>query len=788
MQKEEIGGDISTMTRNTIGRFIKLKTNPVYYAIERLVNEKSEVLKPYNLKCVKNFNNNVYYIEFSDTPTYQIYGSTYKFTERHLTIHEHFKDNANGLSFAHYTERYRQNNGGTVVIHVYFDRHAYYLDIQIKQHADEQKNGNGIKLAVHPDIEELIRKNSEKANELLQCLIVETEKFHVSALARAKKIEQSLTLISKQLKQNSIQGYIEKGSKYIDAIAEANKYASQGHDKRGSLMAKQIAFLTSLNIAAENDTQVEDKQSMSEHLIAATIPTNQNKSAMADFIHIINEVEKLKIQNANIVAEPSEVSQVINRCRKTKEIQLQLLALSAKFNLIPEKDRTQLNDLLIALEIDANLLPLFKKVFWEGNVEAVKELYSYIEDRLDFKFFIKDIFTKFIESPPNKEQEPAFTAVFNFLYKKSPNYRSMVKSSFLLPGADYFYSLLASAAYHDNLFAFKLLLEHGANPNGIGAIVNKVKIPNIFVLNILMMTPTPVKLIYLELLIEAGATYTCNVQPLVKNDPGTSINIGFFDSTKDIIGHMQKIIKTYCKDFETTIKDLMACGDFIVWCLLNHQYEVIELNVSKLTLRECLVCLAILTRETDVIHLAFSSNPGCKVVNDYQEAISLSKEIKSSVGRFYTLIFVMNGDHKRQSLLEKLIKNIHEKRRELQTTHPDLLQKLHSDLYKTGVSKQYSDPACFTTLMGCIYFLTFDPEPTARTYEQIMQLYCHKAVFHKKLGISLNHNCYDAAYEIATESRFSEALQKTPLFQFIIKNRQTKPNDPSPSQKILLQK
>jgi hypothetical protein len=203
---------------------------------------------------------------------------------------------------------------------------------------------------------------------------------------------------------------------------------------------------------------------------------------------ILSLETELKLLIEELKKSANDINLLIKRNELITQIRLGLLTIYSDLQSLTRGQKNKLNKISKAndLALNQDLKEIFIAEFWIGNIDSVKLLYPHIENQITFEFLSNNIFQPLIfQTPKSQEHESKLRMVFDFLYQESSQYRYqfITNNKCILYKADnekVYKSLLIRTCQQENLFAFKLLLVQGMNPNDIGILVNDVQIPVLF--------------------------------------------------------------------------------------------------------------------------------------------------------------------------------------------------------------------------------------------------------------------------------------------------------------------
>jgi hypothetical protein len=754
---------------------IRLKVSCLYSTLEDLKKLESPLLSDITLKY--GVNKPVIYIYFNTDPIYNIYHHEYQFKERHLTIHKFYKESSerirNGLSIAHYTETYScTKDNKQIVIHVYFDNQGFYQYTQIKQYEGKRNEANFVKLSCHSESEKLFRENAQDASDFLQELINQNQKLCHEAMLNAESIELKLSNISQTFENVSIQLYQQTADEFIKAIEQINRHNDNHDDKRDLLVKQQMEYILNSNLnnkeaPAESEAETTKEQDSKTTPIQKQVKIKKHKQYEYDKILSL-EIELNSLTN-ELQKSKNDISLLIKKSELVTQIRLMLLIISSDFPFLKLNQKNRLNQLSKNLVFNQDLKKVFIEEFWKGNIEGVKLLYPHVERQITFMFLSENIFWPLVfRIPSSQEYESKLRIVFDFLYKESSEYRFVLSNKRLLlyakEGKCGLFSLLVHACHEGNLFAFKLLLEQGMNPNDTGLLIGEVHIPALFCIS---DQEDSTRHVYLQEALKFGAHYNCK-PALLSIDYKRSKHLNIKLDTKSL-----SILNTTLKTkVSKELNEVLDCQHFLHWLCSTDCFVESELFLPQLTFIDALSVFVNLSSRTNIRqrHLLPGNRIGCMVAKNLQDVATITTNVIDFSTKLYSILIYSEGPSPHINLIEKLADNVQNQIQHLTTAHPDLLKKIYDDLY-TAAKSASMEKHYVWQFDACLYLLVCEPNPTVMTYQSIMQIYCHLAGRAAKNTInnSFSMYFYNIAKNIAELSAFAFQLKSTPIYQHIKK-------------------
>jgi hypothetical protein len=813
----------------------KIKESALYHTVLKLKNEKNYILSRFKIakRCSKD--GQVFYIKFATKPSHHIF-QNYQFSESHLTIHQYFQDKSkfsiNGLSLAHYTEIYKDDQAEKqIVIHVYFTNQGFYQHTQAKQYTGDRINQNFIELELDAYSDNLIRENSKTASVLLIQLLEDTHSFYTQSLVKAHEIDTKLQVISKRFSKKSVIDYINLAKDLIKAIEEINLFSVFNiKDRRDKIIKKHIHFLQSTYLSSKqldfrlgvekrapgvytlvqedasdenNNAENPSAKSIEETLIKGntternedsketigvaikkTAAKKQKRNAKKDkdeqielLDYITSQENNLKKLNSEIENTPHEVHLRIHREETVKNLQLSLLKFSNFISFTQKHNRKRLDALSDFLDKDEGLLDVFIKEFWLCNLNAVQELFPHIQHCLSGIILCKILPGLINFYPSNEEIKIKLKKVFDFLYQNSGQYRFLVSIGLLLKWevSELCTSLLFAACTKKNLFAFNLLLEHGAHPNSVGLFIDNIQIPAIYLitLNADSLETMP----YLELALKHGGHYTVKPKSTSAYIPDSYCKfLKKYGITKYSNDHnLKELGKNNVIDDGSFKNQIMRCKNLIDFCFLFDRYLVLEKLLPQMKFKDTLKVLAKITNQKTIRtrHIIPSAEVGCKVVKNHSDLEMVTREKYDNDLKRYSILVYSDQPNMETCLdiIEKLVNDLQIKRQLLTEKFPEALKKIQEDFLEATrqVPANHKDMWIFDAFR---HFLLLESEPTFMTYQMLMQLNCRRAIFIKKSRPAGDNEFlieYYLAGLLAESSQFAKQLMATPLYAFIVK-------------------
>jgi hypothetical protein len=760
----------------------KTKQNPLYFVVSKFMDS----LKSPDLKIIRveEFNKSVYYIKFENAATHHIY-SGYTITERHLTIHKDFKEEyhnfKNGLSPAHYTEINSSSDGfKQIVVHLYFDRQGFYKYIQIKEFEGKRQEGKFIELHINSHIENCLRENSKEVSDLLKKILLLKEREYQSIIESAVQIEKTLDGISSEFKKNSIKTYVTKAKEYIRLLQEANNYSYSIHRKRVEIMEKQIEFLIEKydSLRTKPVSNDETNPALSENITTANQKNNKEKNASLNttlidksYENILQTYRKLTGLMHESKKSPSNIHILIAEHNLIKEIQLKILTLPS---IISSDKKEHLQKIINKIDLKNNttrLKDIFVDRFWKGDLESIKLIYPFIEHSLDYEFYGFEIIHKLLTYIPSSDREETkLKSVFDYVYRKSEffkyNFHNQIISLYLCNG--FYYSILSFTLILDNLFAFKLILEYGANPNSPGMLIGNIEIPATYLIA-LFKNPE-----FIQEAIKHGAHYSIQARRI-----GTNVNqvkkpfrLTQANSLKVIKNHDQILRKL---GFNT---ECLISKDLIEWLNEFGSFSEIKHFIPQFKFGDLLYALSLVSNYPEIKQrtLVPSSLTGYRVAHNRQELDKIASEmLNPSIGHVM-IIFFSETECSMSDIIDKLVYELQCKFEFLLNHEPHTLNKLLDHLHSTNqnLSKLlaiFPEEAIGAWQFDAHIFLLLMYPPTFMTYQAIIQVFCFQAAYIAKSNPMLSFEVCLRAKHIADTCCFADELKPTRIYQYLSKRK-----------------
>jgi hypothetical protein len=783
----------------------RAKQNPLYFVLSQPINLNVSSAVKIKIQHVEEFNKQVYYIELLGNPTSHIY-SGYAFDQRHLTIHKYYKEQnqnfKNGLSPAHYTEVYLSLvDTKQIVIHVYFDRHGFYKYIQIKQFGGKRQENNFIELEVNSYIENHIRENSKGASYLLKTILFQKDELYRSILNSANQIEEELETISLNLEKNSIKNYIISANKHIKILQDADNYSNDTHEKRIEIMKKQIEFLAEKynSLCKEDSPNVETNLTLTEEQTITNRKYNKKKEMKKlllnqdlinkSYMDILNSQQILINLTNRLKKSPTHIRLLIEQHEFIKEIQLKILTVSSFITL---DQKNNLQKMIKALDLKNNinhLQEIFIDQFWKGELESVKLIYQSIGHLRSFtcEYNIYNALPEF--KPDSKAHEQKFKATFDFLYKNSVFLKTHFDSQhvimyFSMDEYTAITSALVRASLNNNLFIFKLLLEYGINPNSIGMIIGNIQTPAIYPI------ASEARPEFIQEAIKHGAHYSLETEHVTMDyKPGKKFSNSSPIATVKHLKQQEEILKE--NGFNT---DILKCKNLIEWFRYQRSSPAIGYFVPQFKFEDLLYAFSLFTNRSEIItrHFLTSRVTGFRVIHNKNERAKITAgllEIDPSKN-LYSILFFSDQENFSLDHIEKISNELKCKFEFLLEHEPKVLEKICENLQMTNKQlsrlRANSDKDIPWQFAAYLFLLVLDPNPTAKTYQAIMQAYCFEAAYYKVYRPTYSLELYCRSKAIAESSCYANDLQITPLYEFICKHVPFNRNQNSHSNEGLL--
>jgi hypothetical protein len=763
---------VTKKTRNSS----KMLSNPLFNTISAL--KKSKEISSLSIKHSCTATGDVYYISLL-TPVNPLFNSDFKFEDSHLTVNEYYKKNKiginNGLGTIHYTEVY--NNPVTseaLVIHAYFTKQGLFQHTQAKIYPNGRIRENGKVVILSPTQLAQLRETVEQSSATVQFLVNKNQTFYNQALDSARQIEAQMKIIAATKKTRD--DYYNQAQNYIDKIREINLFSYGAEDPRGEWMAQFIAKMKNM----EEDFQTE-KVEIATPIVVSEInqspPNEREANPVTEALSIAKEDNTKKVSKkyldikmlVNNVADiqlkikknPSDVLLLIDCNELMNELNLQLLLVSSNLSNLTKKQRKDINRWINLDYTKPDLVAIFFDHFWKGDIDIIELLFPHVGHLIKINH-ITDLLIKLVDSQPKLHLQENLNKAFNFLYENSANYNFAFQiADILLSNAQtkISRSLLLIAFVNKNLFAYKILLEHGISPNALGFWYCDQKLANINAMvayghNDLVLLP------YLQLAILHGANY-CNVL--------ASFNINTRKSSNEV----HKILKASNPNL-SALEELktLSTQTIIERCCNYKLYQSLELFLPQMTLEHLLDAAGYITNRKAIVkrNLVPSIEHGCKVV-DAQNLPKATLEVSDHSKKFKLYSVLISGENSEKETLEflaRLLELIKSKINFLSENSPEELKCLQEESLEDtkNINSQNKHSYKFDR---CLFLFMLDPKPDSMKYQSLMQLYCRQARYSKQLFLyKLDETVLSIARCLAEDSVFSKFLVKTKLYAYIL--------------------
>lgn len=772
------------------------KRSALYNTVEHLDKTKHATLRKYTVKHAIHEKRNAFYIHFKQEPKHNLFQNLgFKFSDAHLTIDEIFRESdstkSRGFMMAHSTVIYiHPETRQQIVLHVYYDRFGQVKDIQAKL---VDKNGSALPYELNPILKSLIEENITPARQLLKELLQENENLFRDAKEKADKLEVKLASMHLKLNKSTAQSWINLAEEFISAIDLLNRYSDTNIDKRGQFIKNQLDQLKLF--MAENDEPVKKPtsgkqkappQPSTQPVVELTASPQNKKNMLFDSaISLGQKCQQLKSNSALSHGVELTVKQfsIIN------EIQVKLVCISNFFDSLTKKQQGRLNSLceeVASVEIPTQL---FLAEFWRGNLENVVKLYPHVAQAMSWNFIVEILYKLCETIPKTEEEQRKLKAVFDFMYENSSCYRWTLNSQnrklFVhhVPTDDLSIkftkgSLLTYACCDRNPFAYELLLQHGANPNGISHVRDAMAIPELLTALLLDRDePFP----FVKLLLQHGADANCEITP----DTGRKLPY-FLDQQVSGTQAMQSVKKVERKQ-RVAVKpeqDLLESVDFGIPSVFVHacRFKLIRslpLLLPHVSLTDLMLTLVKLTGEPPIsqCYVTSSQVPGCFVAPSAEVCEQLYEQYhdENQSSPYYAIIFFTDEPDPLIDVIALLIASIKEKITLLKQKDPKAFDSLLDEFINQGTSlaqRNGVNQKMISHYESCVFLLSFEPIQTRETHEKIVVLYFNignflRASSDQTMQIHAERY-YSLALELALNSAFNDYLSSRPVFSSVL--------------------
>lgn len=748
--------------------------NPLYNTLILLQKKKHPLLQNIKLQHKNGKDGGVYYISLSK-PKAPLSYSDFEFKECHLTVHQHYEKDKdgirNGLGTIHYTECYeRASAQEQLIVHVYFSKQGIFQYIQTKLYSDNQTRDHGVEVTLASPQLMQIRENSVEPGQTVLKLALEHYQLYLDAVKTANQIEADLKLSYSATNRFSIGEYVKNAEKFIAAINLINQLSDAAKDQRGKLMAAQIKSITKTLTDFEHDEEPKDLVIVDEKRPAATnnsekdrgIPPasragkDKKEQTLLQYEAVNALVQDMTAVTAKLKLQPSNVSLLVKQWELANQLNLQLLILSSMSSCLNKTIKQKIKSWASIANQKSNLLDVFLESCWEGQLEAVQELYP-IVGHLVNHIHISDLLFKIAGNITPESEQKGRTETFNFLYEKSSMYRFFIHSTSIMSGSNgTFISLLVIAYLTNNMFAYQLFLEQGVDPNSPGAVQDSVQIPGIAVMCIPVEDVGPP---FLELAIQYGGHYTANSKAV------------YLDKRNSTRG-----VENYLKSSHSEKPGLKALKNLhdstiIEACCNMDNYKALSLFMPQMSFEDQLEVLSRLTSNSFVYKrfIVPSTQHECDVVTDFKNLNKVQEKFLDNefTVRLFSFLIYSKGHDECLKLIEQLIDPVKSKIHALAKDAPAELLKLQTDALAETRHITVENKMAYK-LDRSLFLFMMDPNPNFMKYQSLMQLFCRNASLMSKRSLfGADKNMYALAKHIAEKSIFASELQKTPLYKFV---------------------
>lgn len=772
-------------------RATHLRVSPLYNTVEQLIKTKSPNLASVKCEKVARFNKKVIYLHFPSKPISVAFEEGYVFKERHLTIHQYYKNKevSHGLSIAHYTEVY--NNPVTNkqrVVHFYFNSKNELLYPEVKEYVSGREGGFD-KIAMRQEVRDFLKEDRQEVVLLLNKLLMATQSLYQQASEEANKLEKELQEITTNLSPDSIVRYLKVAKQFIEAVNKINSYTEKDFDTRNKIVAGHITHLEGVLANFNKSETVTDHEGQADNLENTSQGENPVSIAKDPKTKVKEKLDKLFLEGTTLRSRYTELNEKIRTGNKDVSLLIQreemydhlkifLFELSLHTPICTKNQKETIKKLSNNLTKSEGLVDIFKKEIWLGNLSFVKELYPYVKRNLDLTFWI-GIITDLVKEhiPRTTDEEDRLRAVFNFLQDESEIYRFVLQGcgTFLIGNekGDKFLSFLVIAYLADNFFAYSLLLSHGVKINGYGMIINDYEIPAIFV--IAGVKDLNFKKRYLD---------------LVRNEIDFNFKVQRIDTSEELgewskkLGRKNRELLLASRRFFNAAQNNEAVfygfareQTLIEFCARGSHLAEIEYFLPHMGIEHVLAALSIIIqqKQTFLRYVLPARSHGFDLCHSNYLAIKsfLLYELESEDQKYFTVLWYTE-DTERLRLVEKLYQLFLGKFKTLKKHSPQLLSSVYDRLYASADSlrraKQFSHN--IWQFDACILYLLCET-PSPHIYQRLMKIICEQALEIKQSSPAgpppkRYYALYRLASWLAETTSFAKELQTTPLYAHVL--------------------
>jgi hypothetical protein len=657
----------------------------IYFLIKKLTDGNHELVAPFNLKNPRNQINSddakAYLLKFPEAPVEQLFSNLgYQCNERHLRIDKKYMQG----SAAHYTEHYLNSETQQLItVHVYFSEKG--TSIQLSDNSIE----------INEDLHYRIMQNTYSAHQLYLLLKIMNAQELTTKLNEANALENQLTAKSSDLntKEDYI-AYIEMAEKFIELIKQVNLHNDDQKDTRGVLIQKRIDYLNLLlvkqsSIQVNNDTATETVSSVSTAPVSSTdekrkkssekkIDKNETRDQRIEELCKLESEYQLALKNKNFV--------------KAYELnhKIRFDLIEVRFDNRPTRAQKQIID-----SIESKIFSLEKpeifalKLFKKGDVDSFFAVFDLLNSETSIHV-ISGIMIELLEQKSDEGAIPkAQREICEKLFETSSAYKAIISIQNHMfrqvHHQDYIVSILISLALENKENTFEMLLRHGHNPNGVGAI----KGANACTL-LKFIACTTTNPFFIKTLLKHGALI----------DAPQSVY------TTEILKQIQKNVKQILKGKESSSKavdlkffseSLAKDSDLAAACMNSH-IENAEFLLEHSRVEYVAAALAIVTEYNDVFtRYVVYGESGVNILNSVDEANQLCGNLNAESKTLSIMLFPDNHQNNSIPLKFDVIKKVNDvlKRRLLQADNKEIITFLDQyNIQSQPLSYKYSVNAC----------------------------------------------------------------------------------------------
>ncbi len=494
------------------------RKNSLFNLVTDLIREQHVLLRPYKIKTInqevsKRVAHLILFKEFSGTPIFS--SDSYQLIEKHLTIDKFYADGnsirgARGFTCAHYTEEYKSlTTSEKIVVHAYFNIQGQYIFSQVKIKQDQY-------LDVGIELEAAIKCNSQQAFKMLSELLLEKSNRYIHAVSEAALHQAELERLgsSANYTKEIRERYFKAGNMFLNLIKQINLLNDAEVDMRGRFVKEMLGTLTSEEDMPSTSTGAAAATELSLEEVAATGSATvkpKTKKVLKTIKQMQDEQAKFLTRVMALEVElekffplgAGELKKILD-AHETAALLNKALTNFVFFDTTSKKPVKQkivqrINQKISSLPKPLELLERFAL---EGSVANFMLLFEKAGANISVAFcsqFIRDV----VMNTEDQSRLQNQISICDFLFEHSQIYRSAIflcGYSVDLAESGNGQSLLTKASLLLNFTAFSMLLKHGWNPNGPGAIFGKGVLSNVRVQAILSDSGT-----FLECLLEHGS-------------------------------------------------------------------------------------------------------------------------------------------------------------------------------------------------------------------------------------------------------------------------------------------